>query len=175
MQFGVLVTDNGKHSGEKLAIACATDIVQIGADATGQQAIDGRKLENRIIEIMEAKFAELAAFEHAGIATRGTEHLTESMEAHPEILNSAVSEIGDAIVRSPFASWFTSDRVDSYVRASVAKWLTAGQHMHRDWFAVHGMVGNGTALISAANHNPECKHVKDWIARGAGLNIGVAV
>ncbi len=168
MQFGILATNHGKHSDAKLAVAVAEDIVHIGATATGQDAIDGRKLVNQITDIMEAKFRQLAEFEHAQIAALGTEHLAASLDAHPEIFAAAVSEITDAIARSPFAHWFTSDQVDAYVQASLTKWLKVAHHMHRDYYANHGLMGHGVALYASANHDPDCPHVKRWKAMHAG-------
>ena len=164
MQIGVLITNHGKHSDEKLAIACASDIIQIGADASGQQAIDGRKLENRIIELLEASFAKLAAFEHAGIDASGTEHLSSEFAAHPEIYDAAVADIMAAVAASPLASWFNNDDTRANVIEAVEKWLLCGHHMHRDWFARHGKVGHGTALSDHDKHDPDCEHVKAWIA-----------
>jgi|SRR5579871_2239414 len=165
MQFGVLITNHGKHSDEKLAIAVATDIVQIGADASGQQAIDGRKLENRIIGIMEGYFTRVAQAEHDGIAANGTAHLSSDPAAvYDALLDDAVANIMAAIAESPFASWFTADHAEAYVRKSVGKWLSNSSHMHRDWFARHGKVGNGTDLKVSDRHDSDCEHVKRWIA-----------
>jgi hypothetical protein len=147
MQIGVLATNGGKHSNEKLAIAVATDIVNIGANASGEQAIDARKLENKIVEVMEVLFAKLADFEHGQIAAKGTLHLASSLDAHPELKEEAVKAILAEIKASPFASWFSAEAAESYVSASIDKWLKVGHHMHRDWFAAHGKVGNGTDLI----------------------------
>lgn len=168
MQIGVLISNHGKHSNEKLAIAVATGIVNIGATASGQQALDARKLENKIAEIMEGYFAKLAAFEHGEIAAKGTAHLSAALTPHPEIYEEAVHAVVVAITESPFASWFTSDRIESYVRETVGKWLHAGHHMHRDWFARHGKVGHGAELKASDKHNPDCEHVKAWIARSEG-------
>lgn len=164
MQLGVLVTDNGKHSDEKLAIAVATEIVQIGADASGQQAIDGRRLENQIIDAMETHFAKLAEFEHAELDAKGTAALAASMEPHPELVDASVAAIASAIAASPFASWFTADATAAYVRQVVEKWVTTAQHMHRDWYARHGKIGHGVNLSVCPKHDSECEHVKQWIA-----------
>jgi len=164
MQLGVLITNHGKHSNEKLAVAVATDIVNIGANASSQQAMDGRKLENKLAEIMEAFFAKLADFEHGEIEANGTAHLSSEQVANPEILNEAQHEIILAIGASPFASWFTAAQIESYVNASVEKWLKIGHHMHRDWFARWGKIGHGTDLKPSDKHDPDSEHVKAWIA-----------
>lgn len=163
MRFGILTSDNGKHSDEKLAIACAAEIIQIGATATGADAIDGRKLENQIVEILERSFSALADFEHAGIEANGTAHLAVSLDAHPEILDSTVLEIATAIAASRFAAWFPTDVVAENVQTAVMKWLKVGQHMHRDWFARHGKIGHGAELF-AVNYDPDCPHVRRWKA-----------
>lgn len=175
MQIGVIKTDHGKHSNEKLAIACASDIIQIGSAASGQQAMDGRKLENKIIEILEVYFGKLADFEHAEIDAKGTAHLASEAVAHPEMFAGAVTEIMAAIDASSIASWFadrerkglepvTREQMEANVSKAVEKWLLSGHHMHRDWFARWGKVGHGTDLKASDKHDPESEHVKAWIA-----------
>lgn len=164
MQLNALVTNHGKHSHEKLAIACASDIVQIGADAAGEQAIEGRKLENRIIEIMEVHFVALSKYEHDQLAAKGAEHLAASLDPSPQIWDDAVSEIMAAVKSSPIAAWFDAAEVEQNVRTAVGKWVKVSQHMHRDWFARHGKIGHGTKLEAAPNHDADSEHVKQWIA-----------
>lgn len=164
MQLGVLTTNHGKHSNEKQAIACASDIIQIGADASGQQAIDGRKLENKIIEILEGYFGKLADFEHAEIDAKGPAHLSSERVAHPDLFDGAVADVMAAIAASPLASWFNNDETKANVTKSVEKWMLNGHHMHRDWFARWGKVGHGTDLKASDKHDPESDHVKNWIA-----------
>lgn len=185
MQLGVLITNHGKHSNEKLAIACASDIIQIGASAAEEDAIDGRKLENKIVEILEASFAKLAEFEHAGIEAKGTEHLAAEYVAHPEIYDAALKDIMAAIDASSIVSWFadqaaraardgkparepiTREQIEGNVVRAVNKWLLSGHHMHRDWFARSGKVGHGAELKDSDKHDTECEHVKAWLAKAA--------
>lgn len=164
MQFDVLTTDYGKHSDEKLAIACATDIIRIGAGAAGKQALDGRKLENTIIEILEGYFVKLAAFEHEQLDAKGTAHLSATLAAHPDLFDSAVSDIMAAVAASPLAPWFNNDDTKANVTKQVETRLLQGHHMHRDWFARWGKVGHGAALSDSDKHDPDCEHVKRWIA-----------
>src|SRR5262245_34954320 len=129
MQVGVLATNGGKHSDEKLAIACAAEIVQIGAEASGEQAIEGRKLENQIIAILEGHFRQVADFEHDELATKGADHLAGSWaEPHPEIWNDAVSKIMDAVKASPISGWFSTEAVEGNVRNAVGRWVGISQH-----------------------------------------------
>lgn len=164
MQFGVLITDHGKHSDEKLAITCAQDIIQIGASASGQQAVDGRKLENKIVEVLEGIFLQIADFEHGEIDDKGTAHLSSEMVAHPEIFASAVSGIMDAIAASPLAPWFNNNDTRANVTKAVDTWMKNAHDMHRDWFAQHGKVGHHLALVDHDKHDPDCEHVKRWKA-----------
>lgn len=164
MQFGVLITNNGKHSDMKLAVACASEIIQIGADASGQQAIDGRRLENKIIDAIEGAFKTLSDYEHAEIEAKGTAHLTSSLDAHPEVLSDTVASVMKEVGASSLASWFDNEATKANVAKSVDKWLRVGQHMHRDWYARHGKVGIGTDLKAADNHKADCPHVGRWIA-----------
>lgn len=160
MQFGVLATDFGKHTDETLAIHAATGIVQIGADASKEQAITGRKLENEIIECLESHFRKLADHEHAQIAEKGTAHLASSLDPHPEILSSVLDEIMAIVAKSNKASWFNPDSVRQTLYWKVGQVIKDAQHMHRDWFARFGKVGHGSDLAVPADHD-HLKHTLD--------------
>ncbi len=168
MQFNVLITNNGKHSDEKLAIATAEDIVHVGATAVGRDPLDARKLANQIAMILEHKFEAISQFEHDGIQRNGTAHLAEPMTVNQAILEDAVTDVAAAIDASPFALWpsFIEEKSSGYpyLRKSIATRLGAAQHMHRDWFAKVGKIGNGQNLVEARAYDPECPHVKRWLS-----------
>lgn len=177
MQLNALITNHGKHSNEKLAVACASDIVQIGADAAGEQAIEGRKLENKIIDIMEVHFAAVAKYEHDQLAAKGAAQLAASLDAHPQIWDDAVAGIMAAVKASPIAGWFDAAEIEKNVRTAVGKWVKVSQHMHRDWFARHGKIGHGTKLEVAPNRDAGSEYVKRWIDmhQGDGETLRQAV
>lgn len=163
MKLGVLVTNHGKHSDEKLAYAAAEEIVTFSDDAAEENVAAGRKLVDQIAAAVQDFFNKLSTFEHAEIDVKGTVHLASTMDAHPEFLAGAVSAVMGVIAASPFAGIAT----ESAVRDVLVKWIKSAQHMHRDWFAKWGKVGSYRDLKASDKHNPECEHVKGWIAAAA--------
>lgn len=164
MQIGVLITNHGKHSDAKLAMACAGDIIKIDDSSSGQALIDGRNLETAIIAVLQGVFRKLADFEHASFDESGTEHLSSEMSAHPELFDEAVDGIMAEIAKSPLAAKFNNDDTKGLAVQKVEKWLCSGHHMHRDYFARWGKVGHEAELTAHSLHDPNCDHVKGWIA-----------
>lgn len=165
MQLGVLVTDGGKHSDDKLGFAVASDLIQVGANAAGKDAFDARKLQDQITDVAASYFAKVSEYEHAELAAKGTVHLANTgVEAHPEIMDGLVRDVCAAIAASPFASWWSAQDTAALVRKVAGKWLKAGHHMHRDYAAKWGKIGNHTALNDMPNFDPNCPHVANWKA-----------
>lgn len=165
MKIGLLISNHGKHSDDKLGFAFADDVIQIAADMTGQDALDGRRLSNQIADAAAKRFRELADHEHKEIEDRGHDHLASSLEAGgwgtaDAIYNDVVS-LGEA---SPLKAWFDKPEVLANIRQAAGKWTRTAQHMHRDWFARHGKVGHGTELKDAPGHDPNHEHVMRWKA-----------
>ena len=103
MQMRALITNFGKHSDEKLGYAMAADLVENHASLTGQDALDMRKLENQLGDMLADHFKQIADRENAGIAAKGHEHLAESLEAHPEHSIEIEGAVLAAYAASPFA------------------------------------------------------------------------
>lgn len=145
MQFGVMVTNNGKHSDAKMGFAVANDIVQVGADASGQDAFDARKLQDQIADIAEGYFAKVSDYEHAELAADAAGQMSKSLDPHPELMDGLVADIIATIAASPFASWWSSQDTAGLVRKVADKWMRNAHHMHRDWHS-KGKIGNHTNL-----------------------------
>ena len=157
-----LKTDHGKHSDTKLAYAMAADLVENSANLSGQDALDMRKMENTIGEKLEKHFAKLADREHAGIEANGHDHLFESLEAHPEHAEEIKAEVMSVYTASPFAAKMDMEVAANNVHDVVGQWVRIAQHMHRDWFARHGKVGNHLDLVDAKGHDPKHANVQMW-------------
>ena len=160
MQMRALISNMGKHSDEKLAYAMAADLVENSASLSGQDALDMRKLENQLGDMLADHFKQIADRENAGIAAKGHEHLAESLEAHPEHSIEIEGAVLAAYAASPFA--FERPVAESNVHEVVQKWVRTAQHMHRDWFAGSGKVGHGTSLTDHPGFDPNDEHVKRW-------------
>lgn len=177
MQVGIMATDGGKHSDEYMAVSVAKDIIFIGANASKKSADEGFRLQAKLVDILLPYFKAASEFEHGGIDEKGTAHLASAMEVHPEIAAEAAQKVNDAILASPQKDWFQANALagvdpTAYVKASVAKYIGYAQHMHRDWFARHGLVTTKDPavkdeerhlkLVPHAKHDPECPHVQRW-------------
>ena len=164
MKIGLLVTNHGKHSDDKFGFAFADDVIQIAADMTGQDALDGRRLANQIADAAAKRFRELADREHKAIEDRGHDHLMSSLDGHAATVDTIYTDTVNMGLLSPLKAWFEKPEVLSNINQAAEKWVGTAQHMHRDWFARHGKVGHGAQLTDAPDHDPNHEHVRRWIA-----------
>lgn len=166
MQFGILKTDNGKHSDEKLAVATAGDIIQVAAESVSKEAIDARKLEIKIIEILEDHHKKVSESE-MGALTSDPAHIATSLDPRPHLDDTCV-EILKAADESPFAEWFKRPDVRENVVTSVARWTATNMSIHRDWHG-DGKTGHGADLKDVAVA-ADCPHVRSWKDRRSGAS-----
>jgi len=164
MRFTITKSDHGKHSDAKLAYATARDLVEDAANMSGQDALDMRKLENTIGEILEGHFKDIADREHEGIKANGHEHLASSLDAHENSVAAMEKAIFDAYDASPFAAKMDKAQAAKNVREVVSKWIKNAQHMHRDWFAGMGKVGHGKNLEDHKGWDRSNEHVVRWFS-----------
>jgi hypothetical protein len=169
MLMKVLTTNHGKHSDEKLGFAIADDIVDVAAAANAGDSMDARRLANQIGDIAAKHMKVLSDRENAGIEAKGPEHLAEPLVANSETADAMEAEIlACCEAFGPATSkWFKGDSEDvararKNVHDVVHKWVRDAQHMHRDWYARHGMVGEGTDLRPAEGYDPNNEHIKRW-------------
>jgi hypothetical protein len=162
MFFRMVITNHGKHSDAKLATVTAADLVENAANLSGQDAIDMRRLENQIADILEPHFKALSDRENGGLE-KGHEHLALSYEAHPETAAAMEAEIMAAYKASPFAAKMDDAVAAANVHEVVHKWVCDAQHMHRDHFVSSGgQVGNGADLRKVPDFDPNNEHVRRW-------------
>jgi hypothetical protein len=162
MQMKALITNHGKHSDEKMAYAMAADLVENSASLSGQDALDMRKLENQLGDLLIDHFRMIANREHQGFSEKGSEHLFQSLDAHPEQSAEIENEVLAAYLASPFGAKMDNAAAAANVHEVVHKWVRAAQHMHRDWFAGSGKVGHGTELTDHPGWSADDEHVKRW-------------
>lgn len=160
MQFGVLITNNGKHSDERLAIATAEQLIQIGADAAGEQAAEGRRLENEFVEILEEHHRRVSEHEVGELTQRGNARLSESMDPSSHV-DETYDDLMTAAAASPFAAWYARDEVKKYVRDVLMTWTATNMDIHRDWHA-KGWTGHHNKLMRVEGHAPD-EHTRAWL------------
>jgi hypothetical protein len=175
MKLGVIATDGGKHSDEKLGFAVADEIVDVAAAANAKDAADARRLANSIGDIAATHMKAIADREMAGIAANGHAHLAEPLEAHPETADAMEAEIVAACKASSLKAWFDADGLEpgsvaadnvrralKNIHEVVHKWTRTAQHMHRDCFAGSGKVGHHTELTDHPGWDANDEHVVRW-------------
>jgi hypothetical protein len=160
MQFGLLITDHGKHSDEKLAIATAAEIIQIAAGASGKQAIDARKLENDIIDVLTEHHAKVSKNEVDKLDADPAGQLTTKLDPMPH-MTDIVDRVLEVAKKSPFKDWFERDDVKQLIRDKVASWTATNMLIHRDWHSL-GKTGHGADLKPVPGHRPDAEHIKLW-------------
>ena len=162
MRFRILTTNHGKHSDSKMAYAAAGCLVEDAANLSQQDALEMRKLENQLGDVLEPHFRGVADREHAGIADKGHAWLAEPLHAHPDTVKSMAEAVMSAYKASAFAAKMDMERAARNVHDVVSRYVRDAQHMHRDWFAGSGMIGHHTELTKAPNHDPKNEHVVRW-------------
>lgn len=136
MQFGILVTDHGKHSAEKWAVHTAGHVIQVAATAQGVQAIDGRKLELRIIDVLEKIHQAAMDHEQGKLAELGAER--HPMPHEPgEFANQALNEIGEAAKGTIFADHFDNPETINYLMPVLLEHFAAAMEIERQWHGSH--------------------------------------
>jgi hypothetical protein len=162
MKMRVLTTNHGKHSDTKLGFAMAADLVENASNLSGQDALDMRKLENQIGDMLSDHFKKIADRENAAFAAKGHDHLATSLDAHPEHLAEIEKAVLAAYDASPFGAGMDKAIAAANVHDVVGRWINVAQHMHRDWFAGSGKVGNHTELTDHPGWDKTNEHVVRW-------------
>lgn len=132
----IMITNGGPHSHEKWAIATAQQIIEIGANATSTQAMDARKLENKIIDLLEVHHQEVQENERAMIKDRGHDRLSEDLAFDvSDRVDGPVSQIVSASVGTPFEAHFAKPEVQAYLRDLIATHFRTSMQIERSWHA----------------------------------------
>lgn len=137
MRVSVLTTDGGPHSAEKLAAATAGQIIEIAATAAGEQELEGRRLEVKIIDILEKHHTTIQEAERAAIAEKGSDHLTHNHNPNQHVeVDAIVNEILDAGKQSKWADHFSKPDVVQHIRHAVSSEMATSIHIERLWHYV---------------------------------------
>lgn len=154
MQIGVMITNGDQHSAEKWAIVTAGQIIQIGASATGTQAIDARKLENAIIAILEGHHKKVQSGEREAITKDGDARLAHALD-HTQHADTAaiVAEIVAASKGSAFEVHFAKPETQAYLADLLGQHFRTSMDIERSWHA---------------DKHPTSDHAKAFKARRIG-------
>jgi hypothetical protein len=132
MQLGILVTDNGKHSAEKWAVHTASSIIQIAASAAGVQAIEARKLELNVLNILEVRHKEAMDYERAELEKDGIAR--QAQPCDPEAFaDTALAEIVAASQGTRFEEHFKNPETVLHIARVLHEHFAASMTIERQW------------------------------------------
>ena len=131
-QVGILVTNNGTHSPEKWASASASQVIQIAAEAAGEQAIEGRRLELKLLDILEGAHAVVQDEERSGLEKFGVDRYAHSIDVQ-EHVDGAFSEILAASKGTQFEKHFMNEAVQEHIKEVLVKDMTTEVEIERSW------------------------------------------
>jgi hypothetical protein len=132
----IMITNGGPHPYTKWAVATAQQIIDIGANATGTQAMDARKLENKIIDILEVHHKCVQDDERDELKSKSHARLCEDILYDvTDYVDDPVSEIVAASVGTPFEHHFAQPQIQAYLREVIALHFRTSKHIERSWHA----------------------------------------
>lgn len=134
MQVGIMITNGGTHPPEKWAAMTASQIIKIGEAAVGPAAVFGRRMELKILDILEVAHTGLQADEKSAIATLGPDHLVKSIDPTPYVAKP-VAEITFAAIGTPYEAHFASEQVQTYLQRLLGQHFGSAMHIERKTFA----------------------------------------
>jgi hypothetical protein len=132
MQVGFLITNGGTHDASKWAAATASQIIQIAADASGEQAIAGRKLELRLLDILETYHGKVQDEEKGHLERVGAAYY-ETPLGHDDCVEACFQEILAASKGTLFESHFAREDVQNHVKEVVHRDFATVQEIERKW------------------------------------------
>ena len=133
MQVGIMKTDGGPHPADYYAAVAASEIVQVEASAVGQDAIQGRKLENQIIDILEAAHQRVIDAENASLKA-AHDHLVTPISAAAHKVHDVAEEVVDAIKASKWGKAVNKD-TKGQVQDILTRHFNTAVHVTRSWHA----------------------------------------
>lgn len=132
MRVTTMITNGGVHPPEKWAVVTANEIIQVATDATSQQAMDGRKLELRIIEILEKHHAKVQTHERGKIKEHKHQRLVQVLDP-TEHVPAALEEIIQASAGTSFEAYFAGKK--DYLTLLLSQHFATNMHIERSQYA----------------------------------------
>ena len=132
MQVGIMISNHGTHSPEKWAATSAGQIISIAADAAGEQAIEGRRLELKLLDILEKHHGSVQDKEKDGLEKYGADRYEHHINVMDRV-NEAFEEILEASKGTQFESHFMKEEVQEHVREVLRKDFTTEVEIERSW------------------------------------------
>jgi len=131
---GVMITNGGTHPPEKYAAMTAGQIIQIGQNAAGAAAVIGRRMELKILDILEEAHSELQSIEKAAIAQFGSDVLTANIDPSVHV-DKPLAAIIETAKNTPYEAHFALETTRDYLRRLLLQHFGTAMHIERKTFA----------------------------------------
>jgi hypothetical protein len=142
----IMITDGGPHSFEKWASETVGQIIQIGKDASGKDAMEARKLELKLLDLLEGHHKVVQESERDKLTnTVGHERLNHPLDPNEHDLDAKVAEIVEVSKGSVYESHFAKPEIQEYIKSVLASHFSTSMHIERNWHA---------------DRNPDNEHAK---------------
>lgn len=135
MQVGIMKTDGGPHSAEKWAVVTAGQILQVASDSESLQAIEGRRLELKIIDILVDHHTEVQTEERGKLAEHGCGRLGHELDCECHNLDDKVEQIANAAKGTAFEAHFAKPETKAYIRNVLGQHFATSMDIERSYHA----------------------------------------
>lgn len=145
MLVGILATNGGPHPPQKWAMVTAGQIIQFGEDADPKLREMGRKLELRMLDVLERHHDTVQSKERSAIQKHGEDRLSHPLHLSIDHRNRAVAEhvdvesitqeLIDCAKGTPFEAHFEQPQVRSYIHDLLQNHFATSISIERDWHA----------------------------------------
>jgi hypothetical protein len=151
MQMGIMITNGGTHPPEKWAAMTASQIIQVSSTAVGAAAAVGRRLELKILDILEEAHARVQGIEKNALGNIGIDYLAGPLDPR-EHVEAPLQAIVEAAKGTPHEAHFALETTKDYLRKVLAQHFGTAMHIERSTYA-DGMPGHPIAIAYKEKYN----------------------
>lgn len=172
MQVGILATEGGPHSAAQWAVVTAGQIIQIAQTAEGDVASAARRLELKILDILEEAHGAVQRVETDRLREFGGERLLRPMAIAKKV-EAPFQAILKATEGTPFTEHFAQDEVQDRLRRVLGSHFATAMQIERSWHAdTNPDLPEAQAFKAAQTEGPEHPAIADHIdeVARAGVN-----
>lgn len=158
MRIGIIKTDNGEHSPELMASACAGEIMHIDpSKMDGPRLLAAQKLEVLVIEALVAHHAAARDMTKESLVADSAAHFARSDLLDPgELLEQALSDVQSAARGTPWEAHFHDPDKVSAMRQVIGQFLVDMMHLER---------------LYHRDRNPDDLHAKAYGENPTGIAV----
>lgn len=137
MQIRAIVTHNGEHSPEKMALACAQRLVEIDPTLTdGERVLAAQRLELAVVEALIPHHAAARDEVRGKLAADAAAHFAEPNLHDPGArLDEALAAVTEAAAGTPWEADFRDPAAQARMRRIIGQFLVDMAHLERLYHA----------------------------------------